>query len=488
MKIEVDQYQLIRQLYSVEGVSIRGIARRLGLSRNTVRKYCQGNSVPWQRSTPVRESPVMSEQVKSFVAMCLKEDETAPKKQRHTAVRIYERLRKELGFVGGESTVRRYVRELEDKGAGVFIPLVFHPGEAAQVDWGEATFYLDGEKTVANLFCFRLCYSCAYYVAAFPRQKQEAFLEGHVSAFEHFGGVPQTVIYDNLKTAVKEGWGKTAKEHERFKPFAAHYAYTSRFCNPGEAHEKGLVENLVGYVRRHVFVPLPRVSSWEELNALLTERCLSYHENTLRDRDSSVREMLLLEKGQLTALPGLRYDTRLTTEAKADYYATVRFEGNRYSVPIKTAHKTVVVKGAAHTVSIYHHGKEIAVHERLYGKGRSAYRLEHYIDLLEERPRAVNNAQPVRAADIPEEIWNYAARLEDTDKAMVKLLRLVVDHGLDRLLAAVMSAKADNHYSLEVVKYHLSPPVTKIIQLDTAGPKVRTVELADYDLLLGGDR
>ena len=208
MKIEVDQYQSIRHLYIVQGLSKREIARRLKISRNTVAKYCEGNQVPWERRPYHREPKVITEEVRDFIANCLRQDREAPPKQHHTAKRIYDRLVAEKGFQGGESTVRRAVRELKKTlPAQVFIPLSFDPGEAAQVDWGEGTFYLKGQKTKAMLFCMRLCYSCAPFVVGFPIQNQESFAEGHVLALEYFGGVVRRIIYDNLKIAVKEGWG-----------------------------------------------------------------------------------------------------------------------------------------------------------------------------------------------------------------------------------------------------------------------------------------
>lgn len=196
MKIEVDQYQLIRNLHTVKGKSQRYIARVLGISRNTVKKYCDGAAVPWERKTPVRKSPVITDEVLAFINQCLKEDQTAPRKQRHTAHRIFERLQEELGFQGSESTVRYRVGQLRKNFNNVYIPLSFGPAEASQVDWGTATVIMDGLKTEVQLFCVRLCYSSAPFVVAFPSQREEAFLEGHLLAFSYFGGVTSRYIYE----------------------------------------------------------------------------------------------------------------------------------------------------------------------------------------------------------------------------------------------------------------------------------------------------
>jgi len=202
----VDQYQHIRHLYLVEGLSQRAIARQLKISRNTVRRYCNGAHVPWERKTSPRKAQVVTAEVIEFIEQCLKEDENAlDRRQKHTAKRIYDRLRQEKGFRGGESTIRRVVRELKAKPSKVYVPLSFSPGEAIQVDWGTATVIMAGQRTEVNLFCMRLCFSCAPFVVAYPSQREEAFLEGHKAGFELFGGVSRYIIYDNLKTAVKEG-------------------------------------------------------------------------------------------------------------------------------------------------------------------------------------------------------------------------------------------------------------------------------------------
>lgn len=205
----MDQYQDIRHLAAVEGLSQRAIARRLGISRNTVKRYFLGQNLPGERAKTESKLQVITPEVIEFVKRCLAQDKTANRKQRHTAKRIYDRLKHEKGFQGAESTLRRLVSQLRVKMPEVYIPLAFSPGEAAQVDWGTATVFIANQKTEVHLFCFRLCNSCAPFVMAFPVEREEAFLEAHQRAFEYFGGVSRTLIYDNLKTAVKEGWGNS---------------------------------------------------------------------------------------------------------------------------------------------------------------------------------------------------------------------------------------------------------------------------------------
>jgi transposase len=488
--IGVDQYQHIRHLFAVEGLSQREIARRLGISRNTVARYCQGGHVPWERQSSVRSSPVVTQTVREFIQSCLEHDQKAPRKQRHTARRIYERLRDELSFTGGESTIRRVVAEMKAKLPEVYVPLRFAPAEAAQVDWGKATVFIAGEQTEVNLFCMRLCHSCAPFVMAFPSQREEAFLEGHQRAFEYFQGVSKQVIYDNLKTAVKEGWGKQAKEQDRFKAFRAHYAYEATFCNPGEGHEKGLIENLVGYIRRNVLVPIPEVQTWEELNRLLLKRCEDYLENHhIRGRELSVKESYAIEQAALTPLPLQPFEAVKMTDLKVDYFATVPFEGCHYSVPVSYAGNTVTLKASAFWVRIYYRGQEIAQHSRSYRKGKTRYTLAHYLPLLEQRPRAVRHARPVQEANLPEDIWRFYHNLKghDADRSLVRLLRLIVDYGLEPVQNALYKAMNHAQYAVEVVEYYLTQKVQPK-QLKAIGPQVKPIDLACYDRLLKGDQ
>lgn len=485
----MDYYKDIRRLYVIEGLSIRAIAKRLGISRNTVKRYCLGEVLPWEkRPRAERQKKVITNEVKEFVSQCFELDKTAPEKQRHTAKRIYERLKDEKGFQGAESTVRRLVSQLRPREPKVYIPLAFFPGEAAQIDWGTATVCIAGERKTAHLFCVRLCYSCAPFVMAFPVEREETFLEAQQKSFAYFGGVARTMVYDNLKTAVKEGWGKHAREQDKLIAFRAHYAFETWYCTRAEAHEKGLVEGLVGYIRRNVLVPIPEAESWRELNELLLERCRRYTaEHQIKGRELPVREAFAIEKAALIPLPVTPYDTALTKEPRVDYYATASFDKNKYSVPVESAGKIVTVKGSAFFVEIYYRGKLLARHERCYDQHKTIYKLQHYIPLLEERPRAVRNARPVRDAGLPQDLWNFSLMLEDPDRSMVQLLRLVVDHGPDKVLAAVRKAFALRQFSVEVVGYYVTAGDTAPM-IPIAGPSVQPVDLTCYDsLLVGGE-
>jgi transposase len=237
--ITMKDYKEIRQRH-LRGESQRNIARALHISRNTVAKYCDGAVVPWERKPPERSPVVLTEEVIAFIRQCLEDDETEGiRKQRHTAKRIYDRLVAECGFTGGESTVRAKVRELQEALPKAFIPLEFSPGEAMQIDWGQAVVYINGVKQTANLFCARLCHSCMSVVIAYRRQNEESFLDAFVQTFHRLGGVPEKVIFDNGKVAVKDGFGAHAWKQAGYTALSAHYGFDALFCNPAEGHEKG---------------------------------------------------------------------------------------------------------------------------------------------------------------------------------------------------------------------------------------------------------
>jgi len=276
--LKVVDIECIRKLYFREGWSVRKIARELHHSRKTVRKAL-ADAGPWKyRLTRPRPSPKVGP-FHELIRQWLAADQRAPRKQRHTARRIYERLRDEHGYQGAESTIRRAVaqvrRELGTAPVEPYFVLSSDPGEMAQMDWGQAKVELAGVPTTVHLFCLRLHYSGVAFVWASVHEKLEAFLEGHVRAFAWLEGVPEKVVYDNLSPVVR----KVLQGHEerevceRFMALRSHYLFDSIFTNPAAAHEKGGVENLVGYVRRNALTPVPKVGSMDELNALLLAWC-----------------------------------------------------------------------------------------------------------------------------------------------------------------------------------------------------------------------
>lgn len=487
--IKVDQYQLIRELYAVKGLSQREIARRLGISRNTVKKYCAGENLPFEKPTRKRQPTVITPKVEVFIQQCFQQDEEdeAPK-QKHTAKRVYDRLIEELGFTGGESTIRQYVKELKGKPAEAFVPLVFDPGEATQIDWGQAVIYLKGIRTTIRLFCARLCYSAMPFVIAFPNERLEALLEGHIETFKFFGGVAQRNIYDNMRTIVTDGWGKhVGKEQKDFVHLKAHYSFQSTFCNPGQGNEKGLVESLVGWARRNILVPVPRVDSFEELNHLLRERCLAYQKHTIQGRSKTIGDYFEMEKDKLTSLPLRHMEPISQVVAKCNPFSTVRFDTNRYSVPVEYVGKDITVKASVFEIFLWYRGNQIAKHPRLYERDAFHYELEHYLPLLEKKPRAVWNAQPVKAINLLPAFWDFAGKL-GSDYEVVKLLKLSSQYGIPALLKSIQEATSCGSFCYESVRAKLEDKPSKETPMNlVVNPvEIKQVDLSVYDVMVTG--
>lgn len=486
--IEMDMYSAIRLRYT-EGESIRSISQSLGISRQTVKKYCEGNTHPDVRKTYERDAVIITSEVEAFILECFKKDETEKlKKQKHTAKRIYDLLVGEHEFKGSYSAVKETVRKLRAEHAippQSDVPLAYDPGEAVQIDWGEATIYLDGQKTKIYLFCARLCNSCDIIAQAYRFQNQETFLEAQQRAFDFFGGVPRRVIFDNAKVAVKEGFGLYAKPQDKYLSFSAHYAFTLDFCNPAKGNEKGLVENLVGYARRNFLVPVPRVKDMKPLNEQLWNSCLNYRmKHKISGRNQTVFELYTIEKEYLNAIPRFRFDTSKTAYAKVDDFSTIRYEKNNYSVPTRYLRKEITIKGYADDVCILYEGSIIATYQRSYGVGNTQYRLEHYIDLLERKSRSVFNAKPVRE-NVTKELLDWGKILPGGNKEMVKLLRLCLDYGEDKILSIKNKIPAHIIPTVDMIRSYLNEPVETSVVYLNHDIEVLETDLTKYDRKFG---
>ena len=269
----MEVYARVRRAVQVDGMSIREAARQFGLSRKTIRKMLRFSLPPgYERKKPVAR-PKLGPWL-GIIDQLLVDDQSQPKKQRHTAKRIFDRLRTEHAFSGGYTIVKDYVRQARLRHKEVFVPLAHPPGDA-QADFGEALVVIAGVEQKAHFQCFDLPQSDDCFVMAFPAEHTEAFLEGHNQALAYFGGVPRTILYDNTAIAVKEITGDgERKPTEAFSALQSHYLFAAKFGRPGKGNDKGNVEGLVGYARRNFLVPVPRAASWEELNAHLRQECV----------------------------------------------------------------------------------------------------------------------------------------------------------------------------------------------------------------------
>lgn len=465
MVITLEMYKQIRRM-TLDGLSQRAIAKQLHISRNTVRKFMNGAAVPWERKPYERAPNVLTENVKAFIQSCIEQDAAeGTYKQHHTAKRIFERLVEEQQFAGSYSTVRAYVRELRAETGKVFVPLCFSPGEAVQIDWGEARIYLNGEKLTVYLFCARLCYSGAPIVFAYRRQNNESFLDALVRTMDYFGGAPRRIIFDNAKVAVKDGFGANARVQDGYAALAAHYGFEPVFCNPASGNEKGLVEGLVGFSRRNFCVPVPQVRSMYELNQQLLDRCRNYLTHHISGKTADVGTLLRADREALAPLPEHRYDPAKRVESKVNAYSTVRYDTNTYSVPVKYCGRKAALRILPEQIDIYCDGELVASHERCFARQQSIYKLEHYLPLLKRKGRALFQARPVRET-VPAYFLDWLSRQSSMKpKELVTLLEESQTIGYDAVI------RGDRV---------LSVPEPPAIQDEI---QVNAVDLAAYDTL-----
>ncbi|MBT7913204.1 IS21 family transposase, partial [Candidatus Bathyarchaeota archaeon] len=324
-------------------------------------------------------------------------DRQQPRKQRHTGTRIYERLRDEYGFTGSVSAVRRYLAQRKQTQGEVFFPLQFDAGEEGQVDWGEAWCILNGVEQKVFLFCLRLCYSSVSYVCAYPQENQECFQDGHVHAFGFFGGVPHQLAYDNLKSAViTVGQGQDRRLNLDFVKLRSHYLFETRFCNVASGNEKGHVENLVKHSQRTFMTPLPCVSSLEALNTHLEEQCRKELDKKAPRREETRGALLEEERSHFLELPPTPFAACRQQSTFASKQATVRFDTNDYSLPVRWAYHSVQVKGFVNWVEIWTTQQCVATHSRSYERHQYVLDPFHYIPLLEKKPGGIHHGRPFK--------------------------------------------------------------------------------------------
>lgn len=397
--LRMDQYEHIRTAHRVYGQSISEIARITGHSRNTIRKALSetydGYSLRQHQPFPVLGP------FQKIIDVWLSDDRERPRKQRHTARRIFDRLVAEHGFTGSESNVRKYVREAKER-LGVsttkaFLPLEPDLGQEAEVDWGTAMVVLQGQALKVKLFCMRSKGSGKPFLRLYPCERQQAFFDALMRGFAFYGGIFPRLIFDNLTTAVRKVLqGKARLEQESFTRFRAYHNFEARFCNLGAGHEKGGVEGLVGFARRNFLVPMPEAQSLEEINERLLQQCVAYGRHTISGRDKPVEVLFEEERSCLLKLPEVPFVNIRLLSAKADKYATVIVDKNRYSVPTRQVGRTLRVICHVDQVEIFSQGRRVANHCRLFANNQWQLDPDHYLELLQQRPLAFHSARPIR--------------------------------------------------------------------------------------------
>jgi len=458
--INVTQYHRIRWLLEREGLSQRQIAEQLGLSRNTVAKYVAAGDLPTaltRKKVYGNHKPSAEVQrVLPLIEQWLLEDQGVWKKQRHTAARIHQRLVKEYGFVGSASNVRRVVAQYKQTIKEVFIPLEFQLGHQFQVDWGQADVIVQGKLRRIHLFCVELSASRKKFVCAYEHERQEAFLDGFVRALRSFGGVPSEGLLDNLTSAVaKMLRGRERLEQETFLSLQAHYLFKAEYCNPRSGNEKGIIETLVGIVRRRALVPLPEVQSMEELDALLLAWCESSAlEDIVPHSHETVAAVWEREKETLHPLPLSPFEACRLRMATVSKTATVTFETNAYSVPSQYIGQRVFLKVFVEEVRVVVKDEVIATHKRCYEREQMRLVLDHYLDVLVRKPRAIRDARAMYAADIPEIVRQFQREMRthhgaQGDRSFIHFLLLHREVGMETITTVLTKAQAAQMWTFE---------------------------------------
>src|SRR6266849_10561866 len=440
-------------------MSEREAARQFGLARETVRKMLRYAVPPGYR----RQQPVRRPQLDAWVGAIdriLEEDKARGKKQRHTAKRIFERLRDEHSFTGGYTIVKDYVRLRKLSQREMFVPLEHAPGNA-QADFGEALVVIDGVECHAHYLAVDLPQSDDCFVMAFPAETTEAFLEGHNHAFAYFGGVPRTILYDNTKLAVARILGDGTRTKTRaFTELQSHYLFAEKFGRPGKGNDKGKVEGLVGYARRNFMVPRPRFATWEDFNAHLLLQCQKRRERKLRGQQQTIRERFEKDRERLLPLPVAPYKACDKRSTRVTSMSLVRYRANDYSVPVCWGHREVLVKGYVHEVVISCGAEVIARHSRSYEREDMIFDPLHYLALLEQKTNALDQAAALVGWELPAEFAQLRrlleARLSKRGKReYVQVLRLLETFSLAEVARAVADALRMRAISFDAVKHLL---------------------------------
>lgn len=440
----VEIYAAVRQFVLVKGNSRREAARVFGVSRDTVTKMCAFSAPPGYRRSRPPARPKLDPFVPVIDAI-LKADKDAPRKQRHTARRIFERLRDEHGFRGGITIVTDYVREARHRSAEKFVPL-HHPPGHAQVDFGEAIGIIGGIRRKLHVFFMSLPYSDAWFMKAYPAETTEAFLDGHVSAFAFFGGVPQSILYDNTKLAVAKICGDgTRKRTQAFTGLISHYLFTDRFGRPGKGNDKGKVEGLVKNGRRRFLTPVPIAACFDDVNAKLETDCLLDQDRHASGKDRSIGERLMDDLTAFRVLPPAPFEACETKACRVTSTSLVRYRCNDYSVPTTHGLRTVIVKGFVDEVVILAGADEIARHPRSYERRAFVFDPLHYLALLEQKPGALDQAAPLQNWNLPDQFEHLRRLLERRmgnrgKREFIQVLRLMEVFEQDLVAAAVTQA------------------------------------------------
>ena len=487
----------IRRMHLRDGLSIREISRRTGLSRNTVKRWLRQEGVTEPRYSTRVEASVLDPWAEQLEA-ALRTDAHRPVRDRRTAKALFEQIQA-MGYPGSYPRVAVWVRRWRERQAqeprrAAFVPMSFELGDAFQFDWSCEYVFVGGLRRRLEVAHTKLASSRAFWLTAYPTQSHEMLFDAHARAFAAFGGVPRRGIYDNMKTAVdKVGTGKARSVNIRFQAMCSHYLFDPEFCNPASGWEKGVVEKNVQDSRRRIWIDAQsrKWSSFEELNAWLGERCRSLWSEIRHPeyRQFSVAEMLDQERSELMPMPAV-FDGYVERSAKVSSTCLVAVARNRYSVPCELAGQRVSTRLYPNRVEIATDDMVIARHARLSDRGHICYDWQHYIALVQRKPGALRNGAPF--ADMPEPLLRLRQGLmrhDGGDKTMAQVLNCVSIHGLEAVLVAVElvieSGALSTEHVLNVLARLNAPPTPDTVQSRLHLEEAPVANTGRYDSLRG---
>ncbi len=478
--LTVDDYAKLRLAHR-DGMSIREIARTFHHSRRKVREVL---AQP-QPKGYTRSQPPPAPRLGSFHAVIdriLADDESAPPKQRHTAMQLFRRLRDEYHYTGGYDQVRRYVGKHRRDHRETFIPLAHEPGQRLECDFGHIHVdFPDGRRLVPVLIA-TWAYSNYGFALAVPTERTEAILAGMVAALEFFGGVPREVWWDNPTTVVRQIFqGRERRPNPYYAALASHYAFEALFCMPARGNEKPRAETRVRVLQRQWATPVPRVADLATLNAYLRQRCLDEARRTVAGYTESIGVRFARDQAQALPLPAHRFDACISQPAQVDKYQTVRFDRNRYSVPRACAYRTVTVKGYLDRIDVVERTQIVAQHPRSYGRDEHVLDPLHYLATLSRRPAALDHAPVLRQWRLPEPFARLRQRLEErhgraaVGRHFVRVLVLLGEQPQERVEAAVQACLRRDELHAERVE-------AEVRRLVGAGGATPTTPLAQFQV------
>jgi transposase len=418
-----------------KGMSIRKAAEKFNMSRNTIRKVLRSGATSFSYKRREQKHPALGEHIGSLESLLAANADLVPSKRR-TLLSLYEELQG-VGYQGSYSAVCRYAdkwRGEQTSLSEVYVPLLFDKGEAFQFDWSEEDVEIGGTVMRAGVAQFRLCHSRMSFLVAYPLERMEMLLDAHVQAHDFFEGLCRRGIYDNLKCVVtKIGKGKARDFNERFLECSSHYLFDIEACTPDAGWEKGQVERQVQCLRKRIFIPRLRFSSFDELNAHLRERVIGHAKKTPHPemREKSIYEVFEEEREFLvkTALP---FDACIVQEVRVSPQCLVNFDRNRYSVPCAYANRSVQRRVYAGAVRFYADGQRIAEHKRVFGRDKTLCEWMHYLPVLERKPGALRNGRPFREWEMPSGLQGLREALETVcggDRQFAGILAAIPQYG-----------------------------------------------------------